>query len=123
LYSLHPRKFEEVIAEIFLRNGFHVELTKATRDGGKDIIAVDNKMGISTKYIIECKRYSKKNKISIALVQRLLGVKIATSANKAILATTSTFTKDAMLFTSNCVWDLELKDYADIVGWLKSVAN
>lgn len=120
LFSLHPRKFEEVVAEIFFRNGFEVELTKSTRDGGKDIIAVFNKMNISTKYIIECKRYAKKNKVSLGLVQRLLGVKISTSANKAILATTSTFTRDAIAFTSNYIWDLELKDYDDIVLWLKS---
>jgi restriction system protein len=120
LYSLHPRKFEEVIAEIFFKNGFEVELTKATRDGGKDIIAIYNKMNISTKYIIECKRYSKERKISLAIVQRLLGVKIASAANKAILATTSSFTRDAILFTSNNIWDLELKDYNDIVFWLKT---
>jgi hypothetical protein len=120
LYSLHPRKFEEVIAEIFFRNGFEVELTKATRDGGKDVIAIYNKLNINTKYIIECKRYAKERKISLALVQRLLGVKIASSANKAILATTSSFTRDAVAFTSNHLWDLELKDYNDIVFWLKS---
>jgi restriction endonuclease len=122
LYTLHPRKFEEVIAEIFFKNGFEVELTKATRDGGKDIIAIYNKMNISTKYVIECKRYAKERRVSIAIVQRLLGVKIAAAANKAILATTSSFTRDAMAFTSNHLWDLELKDYDDIVLWLKSYA-
>jgi restriction system protein len=120
LYSIHPRKFEEVIAEVFQKNGFDVELTRTTRDGGKDIIAVYKRMGISTKYVIECKRYSKENKVSLAIVQRLLGVKIATAANKGILATTSTFTRDAIIFTSNHLWDLELKDYNDIVSWLKS---
>jgi HJR/Mrr/RecB family endonuclease len=120
LYSLHPRRFEEVIAEIFFRNGFEVELTKATRDGGKDVIAIYNKLNINTKYIIECKRYAKERKVSLALVQRLLGVKIASAANKAILATTSSFTRDAIVFTSNHMWDLELKDYNDIIFWLKS---
>ncbi len=123
LYTIEPRKFEELIAEIFYRNGFHVELMKQTRDGGKDIIAIYNKMGILTKYVIECKRYSQSNKVSLGIVQRLLGVKISSSANKAILATTSTFTKDAVAFSSNHIWDLELRDYGDIVGWLKNTAR
>jgi restriction system protein len=123
LYTVEPRKFEELIAELFYRNGFHVELMKQTRDGGKDIIAIYNSMGILTKYVIECKRYSQSNKVSLGIVQRLLGVKISNSANKAILATTSTFTKDAIEFRSNHIWDLELRDYGDIVGWLKNTAG
>ena len=75
-------------------------------------------MDIPIKYIIECKKYSKQRKVSIAFVQRLLGVKIANSANKAILVTTSSFTKDALLFSKNHIWDIELKDYNDIVSWL-----
>ena len=42
LFSLPPRKFEELIASIFENNGFDVELTPETRDGGIDIIAVRN---------------------------------------------------------------------------------
>jgi len=39
MYDMNPRKFEELIAAIFKDFGFDVELTKATRDGGRDIIA------------------------------------------------------------------------------------
>lgn len=120
IFQISPRRFEEIIAEIFYKKGFHVELTKATRDGGRDIIALYEYMNIRTKYLIECKRYAKTNKVSIGFVQRLLGVKIAERANKAILATTSTFTRDARFFASNNLWDLDLKDYDDIVAWIKS---
>lgn len=120
LHRLSPRAFEEVIAEIFARQGFEVHLTKQTRDGGKDIIALYNKLGISTKYIIECKRYSNKP-IGIELVQRLAGVRHALSANKAILATTSRFTSPAVEWAKQEVnlWSLDLKDYEDIVSWLR----
>ena len=120
LYNLSPRAFEEVIAEIFARQGFEVHLTKQSRDGGKDIIALYNKLGIHTKYIIECKRYTNKP-VGIELVQRLAGVRHALSANKAILATTSRFTSPAMEFAKQEVnlWSLDLKDYDDIVNWLK----
>lgn len=120
LYRLSPRAFEEVVAEIFARQGFEVHLTKQTRDGGKDIIALYNKLGISTKYIIECKRYTNKP-IGIELVQRLAGVRHALSANKAILATTSRFTSPAMEWAKQeaNLWSLDLKDYEDIVNWLR----
>lgn len=119
LFQITPRQFEEIIAEIFYKKGFEVELTKTTCDGGMDIVAISNHMDIRVKYFIECKRYSRQNKISVGLVQRLFGVKIAEQANKAILATTSSLTKQARIFGNNHIWDLELKDYDDIVKWIK----
>jgi hypothetical protein len=120
LYTISPYEFEEIVAEVFRHHGYNVELTKRTHDGGKDIIVISNKMKINLKFIIECKRYQKESKVSLEQVQRLLGVKLAESANKAILATTSTFTRDAIRFSRNFLWELELKDYNDIVSWIKS---
>ncbi len=119
LHSITPREFEELVAEIFDRQGFDVELTKATRDGGKDIIAIQSNMGIKLKYIVECKRYAMHNKVTLDVVQRLYGVKMAEKANKAILVTTSSFTKDASKFASQHCWDLSLKDKRDLLSWLK----
>jgi len=123
LHALSPRDFEELIAEIFARQGFEVHLTKQTRDGGKDIIALYKKLGIQTKYIIECKRYTNKV-VGIELVQRLAGVRHALSANKAILATTSRFSRPAIEWAKQEVnlWSLDLKDYDDIVDWLQPLA-
>jgi len=119
IFEIPPRLFEEMIAEIFFKNGFYVELTKATRDGGRDIIAIRNNLDIQTKYIIECKRYAPHNKVDLAIVQRLLGVKIGDAANQAILATTSSFTADAMNFVKQrCIWDLALKEYNDVIAWV-----
>lgn len=119
VYEITPRQFEEVIAEVFARQGFHVELTRATKDGGRDIVAIHEIAGLKSKMIIECKRYSETNKVGLAIVQRLLGVKVAESANKAILATTSTFTRDAVKFARQHIWDLDLKAYDDVVTWIR----
>ena len=40
LFSLSPRQFEELVAEIWQRFGYLVELTCRTRDGGRDVVAV-----------------------------------------------------------------------------------
>lgn len=119
LFNITPRQFEELIAELFHSFGFEVELTKATRDGGRDIIAVNETLDIKTKYLIECKRYSPNNKVSVSIVQRLYGVKMSEAANKGILVTTSSYTRDAREFASKHVWDLDLKAYDDIIGWVR----
>ncbi len=120
LFNITPRQFEELIAELFRDFGFEIELTRATRDGGRDIIAVYEIANIKTKYLVECKRYDPSKKISIGIVQKLFGVKMSEAANKAILVTTSSFTKPAIEFASKHLWDLDLRDYNDIIQWVNN---
>jgi restriction system protein len=122
LYDLDPRQFEELICEIFKNNGFNAELTKRTRDGGRDIIAIRSDMGVKTKYLIECKKYAKTKPVTVELVRALYGVHAEEGANKSLLVTTSYFSPDARKFVSrktNTHWHLDLKDYEDVVGWLR----
>lgn len=122
--ELSPREFEEVVAEIFRSRGYTVALTKQTRDGGKDIIAIySDKLGIKSKYFIECKHYSMSNKVDVDVVRALHGVKNTKDGpNKTIIATTSTFTGPARDYVQKempSIWDMTLADYSDIVNWLK----
>ena len=39
IYELPPRKFEELVADLLVDLGYEVQLTPATHDGGKDILA------------------------------------------------------------------------------------
>lgn len=122
--NISPRKFEEVVSEIFKAKGFEVDLTQRTADGGKDIIAIhtDN-LGIRSKYFIECKHYDKDNKVGVSLVRALQGVKNTKDGpNKTILVTTSTFTSPARNFVENeasSKWDITLADYDVLVNWLQ----
>ena len=121
IHEIDPRKFEELIAHVFQNHGFVVDLTKRTRDGGQDIIAMRYDLGIPSKYIIECKKYAPNNKVGVGLVRSLAGVQAMVGANKAVLATTSTFTADAKKFaaakhTSQIY--LDLKDYSDVMRWI-----
>ncbi|MEJ1463203.1 MAG: restriction endonuclease [Candidatus Sedimenticola sp. (ex Thyasira tokunagai)] len=121
--EITPREFEEVVTEIFRSKGFEVDLTKRTSDGGKDIIAIHTDgLGIKNKYFIECKRYAKDNKVGVALVRVLQGVRNTKDGpNKTILVTTSSFTSGAKDFVENeasSKWDMSLADYNDLVGWV-----
>ncbi|RKS23767.1 restriction system protein [Pseudomonas sp. WPR_5_2] len=123
--EISSRDFEELIAEIFRKKGFHVELTKRTRDGGKDIIAIStDKLGIKSKYFIECKRYAEDNKVGVEVVRALHGVKHTKEGpNKTIIATTSSFTKAAKDFVDNEIsssWDMALADFDQIMKWINS---
>jgi len=121
LYKIPSRIFEELIATVFSKHGFQVELTKKTRDGGRDIIAIRSDLGIKSKYIIECKRYASHHPVRVDLVRGLYGVQVQEGANKSVLATTSYFTPDAKEFASKIgttEWAMDLKDYQDIVLWI-----
>lgn len=120
LYSLPPRKFEELIASVFHRNGFDVELTPETRDGGIDIIAVKrNDLCGGSFNLIECKRYLPHNTVGIGVVQRLYGVVEQHRATKGIIVTTSSFTKDAKEVAELSKHRLVLNDYSNLASWLK----
>lgn len=126
VYSIDSRKFEELIAHIFSIHGFMVELTKKTRDGGRDIIAIKSDLNIRLKYLIECKRYSANNPVNVELVRALYGVQMQEGANKSVLATTSRFTPDAKEFANKqntTEWGMDLKDISDIRQWIASAAN
>jgi restriction system protein len=127
LYSMTPRKFEELVAAIFKNNGFSVELTPETRDGGIDIIAVHKSILTGeTVHFVECKRYAPENKVGIGIVQRLLGTVSQKRANKGVIVTTSFFTREAETVAKETENILSLKDYNDILGWLRvltSVSN
>lgn len=117
LKYIDSRKFEEIVAELYRGFGYEVELTKQTRDGGKDIIAI-KKAEVNVKYLIECKRPDPDNFISISPVRELYGVRNSEKATKAILATTTSFTRDALRFFEMHKWELEPRDYYGILEWI-----
>lgn len=125
IYRITTREFEEIVAEIFRAQGYQVDLTKRTRDGGKDVIAIHrNVLGLETCYFIECKRHALDSKVDVSIVREVYGVHSTRNGpNKSIIATTSTFTPDAIQYVNNEVrsrWDMELKDIQDVLQWIKN---
>lgn len=92
-------EFELLCKNLIDKMGFVTEITKASSDGGIDIIAYSNKPMISGKYIIQCKRYS--GNVGEPIIRDLYGVITAERANKCILITTGFFTKAATQFAEN----------------------
>ena len=119
LREIDPRKFEELVADIFRDKGFEVTLTPRTRDGGRDIQAVHKSSLGSILYLVECKRYNSAHKVGVELVRALYGVKLRERATAGVLVTTSSFTKDALDFASPLKYELSLQDFKSLQSWLK----
>ncbi len=120
MYDLTPREFEELVAEIFSKQGYNVVLTPATRDGGCDIIATHKVGQLSYMILIECKKYGLKNKVGVQLVRSLLGVQTDQKVNKAVIVTSSTFTRDARELAERQNTLIGLIDYNDLIRMMKT---
>ncbi len=118
VYSLPPRRFEELIANLIRDKGWEVHLTGATRDGGRDMLAyLDTRLG-RLLCLVEAKRYSPNRPVGVDLVRNLFGTLCHEEANSAMIVTTSRFTVDARRFQAKHKFLLHLKDYQDLIRWL-----
>ena len=88
--------FEGKCLRLLQQMGFTASSTTSTNDGGIDIIAIHPQPILAGKYIIQCKDW--KGKVGVVVVRELYGVVSSENANKGILITSSTFTKEAEEF-------------------------
>lgn len=123
MYSFSSREFEKMICELLEKQGYKVKLTKQTRDGGKDIIIVQNSILGEFCIYVECKKYDMARPISVGLVRELYGTVMAENATAGMMITTSYFTKDAKAYTEKIKHRMTLKDYNDLVQELNRISG
>ena len=104
--SLSGIEFENLCQQLLQKMEFETETTKASGDGGIDIIARYDKPLLKGKYIIQCKRYA--GSVGEPIIRDLYGVVMSERANKGILMTTGYFTPSAIAFAEDK--NLELVD-------------
>ena len=104
LLSLSHRQFEDLVAEMFKMQGYSVEQTPYSADGGKDaILRKDNK-----KYLVECKHYGRQKKIGRPQLQKLFAAMTEEGADKGIFVTTGGFAGPATEYAEK--YNIELID-------------
>jgi hypothetical protein len=102
LNALSGVEFEKLITTLLGRMGFRAEMTKATGDGGVDIVAAVEGPIVGGKYLFQCKRFAPDHPVGVATVREFYGVLAADRrAVKGILVTTSGFTAQAREFAQN----------------------
>ena len=113
--ELSPREFEEMVCDLLDAQGYTVELTPQTRDGGKDII-VTQKTDLGDFCIyVECKKYDRSNPVRVKLIRELYGTVMADNVTAGLMVTTSYYTKDAYEYRETVKNRIHLKDYQDLI--------
>lgn len=119
VWELPPRRFEEIVAELLAKQGYEVELTPASGDGGFDIYAA-RKDGLGQfLYLVECKRYVPPNKVGVEVVRSLYGVVQSQRATAGAIVTTSYFTAGAEKYRRELQHQMHLHDYIVLQKWLR----
>jgi hypothetical protein len=116
--SLGPRRFEEILAEIWAGLGWDTFLTPPTKDGGFDIRAIRDTRGTCLCYLIEAKAHRPDRPVGIGVVRHLYGIVERERATHGIIATTSTFTRDAVREAEAIKYRLTLADFQRVLDWL-----
>ena len=114
LYQLAPRQFEELMAELYARQGFEVEVTKRTRDGGVDLYLLNQTPTGRALVLVEAKRYRADRPVGVGVVRQLYGVVEARRASAGVVATTSFFTPPARRFQEEVEFRMGLQDFRDL---------
>lgn len=115
-------RFEDLMAELFVDEGYEVIQTPKRKDLGRDFLAFYREPFGTILTIVECKRYAREHKVGVALVRQLHSVLERDRANRAILATTSYFTQGARELAVDLKYRLSLRDYDDVLEWCKRFA-
>jgi Holliday junction resolvasome RuvABC ATP-dependent DNA helicase subunit len=99
--SLSGPEFEVYVTELLRRMGFTAETTKATGDGGIDIVAGLEAPILGGKYLFQCKCYSEGVLVGVSAVRDFYGTVTADQqAVKGVMITTSDYTNQAKEFAA-----------------------
>jgi hypothetical protein len=94
IHTIHWEKFEQLVADVYRRNGYRVVARgKAGADGGVDFRAIRR----GKQYIVQCKRWSKR--VGVPVVREMAGL-LATErrVSGVIIVTNNDFTREAIAF-------------------------
>jgi restriction system protein len=119
LMNLSPGEFEALITNLFAKMGLETRLTQASRDGGVDCVAFDQRPILGGKVVIQAKRY--KNTVGVSAIRDLFGTLQNEGASKGILVTTSGFGKAAFDFAAGK--PMELLDGSNLLYLLAEHAG
>ncbi len=102
--NLTPSQFEEFVCELFKEMGYHANITKASGDFGADILMEKD----GEKIAVQVKRYDSQNKVGVPEINQVLGAKAFYGCDRAMVITTSSFTRsgrDLAEKTQTELWD------------------
>lgn len=98
LLEMDPKKFENLVKELFIAIGMKAWVTQASRDDGIDAVATNEDPVVGGLCVIQAKRY--RNIVGLESVHALAGAMNDKSATKGLLVATSWFGKASRDFVA-----------------------
>jgi restriction endonuclease Mrr len=122
LDSLGWREFEELVADLLSKDGYHVELGPGRKDEGVDIMAVKEVEGIGLVMAVwQAKKLALKNKVGIEVIRELADTCNETQASKGVIVTTTFLTGPAIKRVQRDKYKLSKVDRDDLMQWMRRV--
>jgi restriction system protein len=126
IYQIDWRKWEEIIAGAYTREGYEVILTPRSGDGGRDVIATKSGIG-SIRFFDQVKAYKPSHLVTAEEVRAMLGViQGYQNVSKRIITSTSDFApgvREDKGIKPFIPYRLELKPRPDLLTWLAELSD
>ena len=118
---IHWRNFERLTTEFFRRQGYEVDRGAGTKDGGVDArVWTDRESKAGPPLmLIQCKRY--KNVVGIETVKAFWADVHFEGAEKGLLATTSSVSRDSKRICDVRKWPMSFAEAADVQRWARTM--
>ncbi|RPI19621.1 MAG: restriction endonuclease [Ignavibacteriae bacterium] len=122
LCEMNWRDFEKLIGYLLEEDGWKVEVTKPSKDGGIDVIAFKTDKNIGkVKSVWQAKKYKQNNFVRLSHVRELTAIRDYEKASKAMVVTTSRLTKDAIEWVKRDIYRLDFKEHMHLKNWIESI--
>jgi hypothetical protein len=120
LSAMGWRQFEELVGVLLERDGWTVEVTQPSKDGGIDVIGtrVDTSLGI-IRSIWQAKKYSQRNRVRLSEVRELSAIREDAKASKALVVTTSKLTRDAIAWVRRDQFRMGYMEHDALTDWIR----
>lgn len=119
LTEIHWREFEKLIGNLLELEGWNVEVTRGTKDGGIDVIAIKSVESLGLiKTIWQLKKYNSNNLVQVKDVRELSAIIDGCKATKGIVVTTNRLTKGAIEWIKKDVFRIDYKDKNQLESWI-----
>jgi hypothetical protein len=121
LSELSWRRFEELIGALLESEGWTVAVTRPSKDGGVDVVAVKNDPHIGAiRAVWQAKRYGPSRRVSLSEVRELAAIVDIERATKGVVVTTSRLTKNAIDWIRRDIYRLDYKDAQRVESWIRT---
>lgn len=124
LLDLTPTEFEHFVAALYSRAGYATTVTRASADGGIDVIAVST-ADASSGLLIQAKRYS--GVVGISVVRELIGARHLAGPgfrhHRLAVVTTGKFSRVARAAEQMNTAEIELHDFNSLVETLAGLGS